>query len=95
MTMGKKSRKKKLRRELLQGNLNESAGTISWQDAEGVHVVSPGLPPSAEKIAEMTREYQNQIRNSPLWDDMVKQFGLEKAEELLKQCQVKIKPGLF
>lgn len=93
--MGKKSRKKKSKRKLLKDNLTEPAGTMSWQDAEGVHFVSPGLPPTPEKIAEMTKEYQNQIRKSPLWDEMVKQFGIEKAEELLKQCQVKIKPGLF
>jgi len=93
--MGKKSRKKKLKRKAVKGGLSEPEGSISWQDGEGVHFVSPGLPPTPEKISEMTKEYQNQIRNSPLWNDMIKQFGREKAEELLKQCQVQIKPGIY
>jgi len=91
--MGKKRPKKKERRKAKQKQKNISPGTISWQDGEGLHFVTPGLAPTPEQIAEMTKEYQNRIRNSPLWDEMVKQFGLEKAEELLKQCQVQIKPG--
>jgi hypothetical protein len=33
----------------------------------------------------MLKEYQNQVRSSPLWDEMVNEFGKEKAEELLKE----------
>jgi hypothetical protein len=93
MIMGKKKKHKKRRKTSARMENNLPAGTINWQDAEGVHVVAPGMPPSAEEVAKMTEEYQNQIRNSPLWKDMVRQFGLKKAEELLKQCQVEIKPG--
>jgi len=39
----------------------------------------------------MTKEYQKQIRNSPLWDEMVQQFGEKKAEKLLKEFQVKLR----
>lgn len=92
--MGKKSRKKRERREAKQNDRNISSGQpMSWQDEEGLHFVSPGSAPSPEQVAAMTKEYQNQIRNSLLWDEMVKQFGLKKAEELLKECQVKITPG--
>ena len=57
-----------------------------------MHFISPGVPPSPEKIEEMTREYQNNIRNSELFDMWERDFGLEKAEELLKECRVKIEP---
>ena len=91
--MGRKGREKKERRKRRQDEINMLAGLISWQDAEGVHFVAPGLSPSPEQVAEMTKEYQNRIRQSPMWDDMVKQFGLKRAEELLKECKVKITPG--
>ena len=35
----------------------------------------------------LTRNYQNEIRNSNLWPQMVAQFGETKAEELLKECK--------
>ncbi len=35
----------------------------------------------------LTRNYQNEIRNSDLWPQMVAQFGEAKAKELLKECR--------
>ena len=57
---------------------------------DGLHCMIPGETPSEEVLAEMTEEYQKQIRNSPMWDEMVKEFGQKKAEELLKQCRAKL-----
>jgi coenzyme F420-reducing hydrogenase gamma subunit len=90
--MGRKSRKKKERKRRSHDKIKKPVAAISWQDAGGVHIVMPGLPPSPEQVAEMTTAYQKNIRQSPLWDYMVNEFGLEKAEELLKECQVKLKP---
>jgi hypothetical protein len=39
----------------------------------------------------MTQTYQKQVRQSPMWKQMVQEFGKAKAEELLKEFQVK--PG--
>ncbi len=64
--------------------------SYSWMDKDGFHVVGPGTPLSPEQIEEMTREYQKQIQNSPMWSEMVKKFGEKKAKELLKECKVKI-----
>jgi len=36
----------------------------------------------------MTKEYQKQIRNSPLWDEMVQKYGKQEAEKLLKEFKV-------
>ena len=60
-------------------------------DDEGMHFISQGIKPTASEIDQMSKEYQNQIRNSPLWDDMVNEFGKEKAEELLKEFKAEIK----
>jgi len=39
----------------------------------------------------MTKNFQKQIRNSPLWPQMVAEFGEEKALELLEKCKAEIK----
>lgn len=64
-----------------------------WMDKEGVHALFPGIdPPDTETL---TKECQKQIKNSPLFAEMVKQFGKEKAEELLKEFKVKLQPKEF
>ena len=92
--MGRKSRLKKFRRENKLNNQQDiNPGQLPvWQDAEGLHSLIPGLPPSEEKLAEMTAAYQENIRNSEIFTLMVKQFGKEKAEEMLKDFKVEIKP---
>ena len=67
---------------LLQQSLDQS---FSWADNDGIHFVGPGSAPSPELLERMTKEYQKQIRNSPLWDKMVIKFGKAKAEKLLKE----------
>ncbi len=85
--MGKKSRKKR-DRKLIQAVPPE----LFWQDSDGIHTsfLIPGEPPPGAE-EEMTADFQKRIRNSPLWKQMVEEFGEEKAEELLKQCKAKIK----
>jgi len=43
----------------------------------------------------LTRNFQQEIRNSELWPQMVAEFGEKKAEELLKQCQGELQPGFL
>lgn len=66
-----------------------SAASYSWMAPDGVHMITPGGPLTREDLANMTQTYQKQIRQSPMWKQMVKEFGQEKAEELLKEFQVK------
>ena len=40
-----------------------------------------------------TVNFQKQLRNSEIWDQMVAKFGEEKAEELLTEIKADIKPG--
>lgn len=42
----------------------------------------------------LTRNFQQEIRNSEFWPMMVAEFGEKKAGELLKQCKGELKPGL-
>ena len=39
----------------------------------------------------MTKNFQRQLRNSELWDQMVAEFGEERAEEILKECKAEVK----
>ena len=64
---------------------------VTWTDEEGIHVLSEGVKPTSSQIEQMTKEYQNQVRNSPLWDKMIKEYGKEKAEELLKEFKAEVK----
>lgn len=57
---------------------------------DGIHAVGVGPVPSILETAAMTEAYQQRIRNSPLWDKMVKEFGEQKATEMLKEFKVKI-----
>jgi hypothetical protein len=61
-----------------------------WLDEQGMHAVVPGTP-DPDTFERMTEIYQQKIRQSPMWDQMVSEFGLEKAEQLLKQCRAE--PG--
>jgi len=58
---------------------------------DGMHVVAPGGPLTQAALDHMTLTYQQQIRKSPMWKQMVQDFGKAKAEELLKEFQVR--PG--
>ena len=42
----------------------------------------------------LTENFQRELRNSELWDQMVAEFGEKRAEELLRECKAEVKPGL-
>jgi hypothetical protein len=52
----------------------------------GLHAIIPDVSPVG--IEALEKSYQENIRNSPLFDEIVKKFGKEKAEELLKEFNV-------
>ena len=41
----------------------------------------------------LTANFQQELRNSELWDQMVEEFGQKRAEEILRECKAEIKPG--
>ena len=66
-------------------------GSDPWMDEEGLHIIGKGAPPSPEEQERMTNEYQKKIKKSPMWEMMVKEYGEEKAKEMLKEFQVQVK----
>jgi hypothetical protein len=85
--MGKRTRNRKRKRP-------DAAHTAqAWWEPDGVHVLSHGAAPGAEGLAAMTRTFQDQLRQSPLWAQLVAQVGPERAEQLLLQCRVELREG--
>jgi hypothetical protein len=37
--------------------------------------------------------FQKELRNSEIWDEMVAEFGEERAAELLQEIKAEVKPG--
>ena len=42
----------------------------------------------------LTENFQRELKESELWDQMVKEFGEKRAEEILRECKAEIKPGM-
>lgn len=92
------AKKKKRKRQASAQQPSPMSGGVSWQAKDGFHALLPGSPPTPEKLEELTKQYQENIRNSPMWGEMVRKFGRAKAEELLKECRVELRPpktGIF
>jgi len=77
-----KLRKKKCRPRL--------AGT-SWLEEDGLHFMMPGTAPGVAELADLTQRYQENIRKSPQWEEIVQRFGQDEAERLLRECRVEKK----
>ena len=52
----------------------------------------PGIPPSGEEVEEITKAYQEHIRNSAIFEGWVNEFGFAKVEEMLKECYYEVRP---
>jgi hypothetical protein len=65
--------------------------SATWIDEEGMRWVGKGMRPSTEEQERLTKEYQQNIRKSPLWKKMVTEYGKEKAEEMLEEFQVEVR----
>ena len=49
---------------------------------------------SSDYSKRLTENFQKELRGSELWDQMVKEFGEKRAEEILRECKAEIKPGM-
>ena len=83
--MSKKKRKLKMR------DRQSKARSMPWLERDGLHALLPGSPPSPEMLDDMTRRYQQKIRKSPLWDEMIGEFGEEEAERILRKFRVEVR----
>ena len=47
----------------------------------------------AEFSDRLTVNFQRELRNSDLWEQMVAEFGVKRAQEILSECKAEVKPG--
>lgn len=71
-------------------SLRASEMPVTWSDGENTRIILKGEKPTQDELDKLTREYQKQIKASPFWDDMVKQYGEEKAEEILSTFKAEL-----
>jgi len=81
--MGRKERARRAARS--QGKGPDAASL--WVADDGVHALVPGPQPSSGLLERLSHRFRENLRGSPLWDEMVKELGKERAEELLQQCR--------
>jgi hypothetical protein len=48
----------------------------------------------AEISARHTANFERELRHSELWDQMVAEFGEQRAEEMLRECTAEVRLGL-
>ncbi|PCI09340.1 MAG: hypothetical protein COB77_00020 [Gammaproteobacteria bacterium] len=70
---------------------SDTEAPATWTDGENVRVLVAGDKPTQVEMDTMTKEYQKQIKSSPFWAELVKQYGEEKAEEILSEFKAEIK----
>ncbi len=80
-------RKNRKRRKRKKGQASPELAS-SWLESDGLHALVAGVDPSPEALEEASRIYQKNIRNSPLWGEMVRRFGEKEAERLLPEFRV-------
>lgn len=80
-------RKIRRRQERKKGGASDALAS-SWLESDGLHALIPAADPSPEALKEASRIYQKNIRNSPLRDEMVRQFVETGAGRLLLDFRV-------
>ena len=78
--MGKRNKKSHKR--------SKGKGLVSGSGADELHAFIPGNKPSERQLEIMTKKFQEDIRNSPVFDEMVLKFGREQANKLLKEFKI-------
>ena len=84
-----RSRNKRRKRKRQDGYPREILSP-AWMDDAGMHMMLPVAALSPQQLRDMTAAYQKSIRSSPIWNMMVAEFGDQKAEDMLKEFQVKL-----
>jgi hypothetical protein len=73
------------------GSPNPQPAPDMWLDDEGLNAMIPGDAPSEAMLDELTRRFQKNIRNSPLWQEMVDELGEQEAERMLKDFRAELR----
>lgn len=53
----------------------------------------PGESLAAKASEVFTKNFQKELRDSEIWDEIVTQFGEKRALEILTECKAEVKTG--
>ena len=63
-----------------------------WIDDQGVHALLPGqTAPDAQMLQRMSETFQQKLRQSPLYQKLVQEYGVVKAEQIIQQCRAELR----
>ena len=62
-----------------------------WIDEQGVHAIIPGDQPDPQMLKRMSAAFQQKLRNSPLYQQLIDAYGPAKAEAIILQCQAELR----
>jgi hypothetical protein len=83
--------KKRKKYSLCNKQADITTGDDQWIGTNAKHCIDSIDPKNAEEADALTKIYQDKIRHSPIWDEFLKIYGPEKAEQALKECRAVLK----
>ena len=66
-------------------------GSGKDRPVDEVHAFVPAIAPKGKLLDRIHYHFKKELRNSPLWDEMVEKYGRQKAEELLDEINIEAK----
>jgi hypothetical protein len=87
--MSRKRRTRSKKRKLVQKPWTAPDGDQTWIDGAALHIVTPQAP-APEMLDLLADQIQQQLRNSPLWDELVASYGIPGAERVIQQCRARL-----
>ena len=69
---------------------SEETPVVGWIDEQGLHTATIGLPATEELLEEFNRRFQENLRRSPLWQELVRHYGKTQAEQIIQHCRARL-----
>ena len=69
----------------------KSKGAYSDRPVDELHAFVPAIGPKGKFLDLFQYYFKKELRNSPIWDEMIDKYGREKAEVLLEEIKFSAK----
>lgn len=62
-----------------------------WIDQQGLHLAIPGDQPDPQLLQRLSETFQQKLRDSPLYRQLVDAYGPAEAEKIIQQCRAQLR----
>lgn len=62
-----------------------------WIDQQGLHLAIPGDQPDPQLLQRLSETFQQKLRDSPLYQQLVDAYGPAEAEKIIQQCRAQLR----